>query len=386
MKNLKLIMAIILLIPTLLFLGCSNTQKPVQKETIKIGWVGALTGDQAAWGQCELNTIKMLFENINNNGGVLGRNLEVIGYDTKGDPNETVSGVKRLVEKEKVLVILGPNSSNSAIPISSVLESAKVPGIATVATNPRVTEENGKVKPYSFRVCFVDSYQGNVAATYAREVLKLNTAAILYDSSDEYSTDLASFFEESFTQKGGQIVAKEAFKAGDIDFTPQLKRIKETSPEVIFMPYFHDEVGYSTKQARELGIRSIFMGGDGWPSDELYREYKKYIEGSYIVNHLNTNDPEVQELKRLYKEKYNTNIELNGYMVHDAVLAMVKAIETAGELSSEKITKALEGIDVKGITGRIKIGKDTHNPEGKEAAIIKIVDGKEVFVQKFAAD
>ncbi|MCX7884546.1 MAG: ABC transporter substrate-binding protein [Caloramator sp.] len=365
-----------------LFSSC-NQKSAESNNTIKVGWMGSLTGDQAVWGQCELNTVKMLFEEINAKGGVLGKKLEVIGYDTKGDPQEAVNVAKRLTTQDKVVTILGPNQSGSAIPIAPVLEASKVPDIATVATNPKVTVINGKVKLYNFRVCFIDPYQGAVAAGYAADILKVKSAAILYDVGDDYSQGLTQFFEETFTKKGGKIVAKEGFKSGDVDFRPQLSKIKASNPEIIFMPYFFKEVALSSNQARELGITVTLIGGDGWPSDQLLQMAKNAVEGSYFVNHLDFNDPEVQDFKARYKNKYGKEVELNGYLVHDAVLMLVDALKRTGEPNPEKIAKALEETNIKGITGTIKIGKNTHNPEGKEAAIIKIVDGKYIFQQKY---
>lgn len=368
-----------------LFAGCTKKEtNATASNTIKIGWMGSLTGDQAVWGQCEFNTVKMLFDEINAKGGVLGKKLEVIGYDTKGDPQEAVNVAKRLTGQDKVVAILGPNASGSAIPIAPVLEAAKVPDIATVATNPKVTVLDGKVKPYNFRVCFIDPYQGAVAAGYAADVLKAKSAAILYDVGDDYSQGLTQFFEETFTKKGGTIVAKEGFKSGDVDFRPQLSKIKAANPDIIFMPYFFKEVALSANQARELGIKATLMGGDGWPSEQLMSMAKDAVNGSYVVNHLDFNDPEVQDFKARYKAKYGKDVELNGYLVHDAVLMLVDAIQRAGEADSDKIAKALETTDIKGITGKIKIGKDTHNPEGKDAAIIKLVDGQYVFQQKYS--
>jgi branched-chain amino acid transport system substrate-binding protein len=112
---------------------------------------------------------------------------------------------------------------------------------------------------------------------------------------------------------------------------------------------------------------------------------KDAVEGSYFVNHLDFDDPDVQDFKTRYKTKYAKDVELNGYLVHDAFLLLSDSITRAGEVNSEKIAAAIETGNVKGITGKIMIGKDTHNPEGKDAAIIKIVNGKYVFQQKFAA-
>ncbi len=279
-------------------------------EPIKVGWIGSLTGDQAVWGTCEFNTVKMMVEEVNANGGWLGRQVEAVGYDTKGDSMEAVNAVKRLTSQDKVVAIIGPNASGQAIAISSVLEEAQVPEIATVATNPKVTvAEDGSVKPYNFRVCFIDPYQGAVAAGYAFDKLGFENAAILYDVADEYSQGLTEFFEKTFEEKGGTIVAKEAFKFGDVDFRPQLSKIKEANPDVIFMPYFFKEVALSAKQAREVGIEAPLMGGDGWTSEQLLEMAGSAVEGSYVVNHLDFEDPDVQDFKTA--TKLNTTQQLN---------------------------------------------------------------------------
>ncbi len=361
-----------------------------QADVIKVGWFGALTGDQAVWGNNEFNTVKMLFEEINATGGVTvagkAYKLEAVGYDNKGDAQEAVNVVRRLTSQDKVVAILGPNASGNAIPIAPILESAKVPDIATVATNPKVTVLDGKVKPYNFRVCFIDPYQGAVAAGYAFDVLGSRKAAVLYDVSDDYSQGLREFFIENFKKKGGQIVADESFKSGDVDFRPQLSKIKAQNPDIIFMPYFFKEVALSANQARELGMTQVMMGGDGWPSEQLISMGGAAVEGCYFVNHLDYDDPDVADYKARYLKKYGIETELNGYLVHDAVLMLVDALKRADKPEGESVAKALESTNIKGITGKIVISPATHNPEGKDAAIIKIIGGKYKFQQKYAAD
>ncbi|SCY90551.1 ABC transporter substrate-binding protein [Alkaliphilus peptidifermentans] len=393
-KNIFVLALIALLVLGLILTGCTTNSTDTSSEeneaegsdTIKIGWIGSLTGDQAVWGTCELNTVKMLIEEVNEKGGWLGKQVEVIGYDTRGDAMEAVNAVRRLTSQDKVVAIVGPNASGQAIAISSVLEEMKVSNIATVATNPKVTiDEKGNTKPFNFRVCFIDPYQGAVAAGYAYDVLGFEKAAVLYDVADDYSQGLTEFFEKYFIEKGGEIVAKEGFKFGDVDFRPQLSKIKEANPEVVFMPYFFKEVALSANQARELGIDAVLMGGDGWPSDILLEMAADAVEGSYFVNHLDFDDPEVQDFKATYTAKYNLPVELNGYLAYDAIKLLEKAILNAGSSDSVAIRDALETAKVQGITGQINISKETHNPEGKEAAIIKIIDGKYVFQQKYSA-
>ncbi len=386
MRKKVLSLVSVLLVFTLMLTGCggSGSASGTSSDVIKIGWIGSLTGDQAVWGTCESNTIKMLIEQVNADGGILGKQVEGIYYDTKGDAAEAVNAVKRLISQDNVVAILGPNASGQALAISSVLDQYKVSDIATVATNPKVTvNDDGTVKNYNFRVCFIDPYQGAVAAGYAYDKLGLKNAAILYDVASDYSQGFTEFFEKTFTDKGGKIVAKEGFKEGDVDFRPQLSKIKEANPDVILMPYYYKEVALSANQARDLGITATLMGGDGWPSDQLMTMAKDAIEGSYIVNHLDFNDPEVKPLQDAYKAKYNLPMELNGYMAHDAFLLLKAAINDANSAEPEKITESLTKVSVEGVTGTIKISPDTHNPDGKEAAIVRIEDGDYIFQEKY---
>nr|WP_300093670.1 ABC transporter substrate-binding protein [Sedimentibacter sp.] len=377
----------VLLILTMLLSACGGKASAPAEETIKIGWIGSLTGDQAVWGTCESNTIKMLIEEVNAKGGILGKQVEGIYYDTKGDAAEAVNATKRLITQDGVVAILGPNASGQAISISAVLEQYKVPDIATVATNPKVTvSDDGKVKEYNFRVCFIDPYQGAVAAGYAYDKLGLKNAAVLYDVASDYSQGFTEYFEKTFTEKGGKIVAKEGFKEGDVDFRPQLSKIKEANPDVILMPYYYKEVALSANQARELGIKATLVGGDGWPSDQLMTMAKDAIEGSYIVNHLDFNDPEVKPLQDAYKAKYNLSMELNGYMANDAFLLLQAAITAANSTDPVKITEALTQVSVEGVTGTIQLSKENHNPVGKQAAIVKIENGGYVFQEKYGVE
>lgn len=359
-------------------------------DTLKVGWFGPLTGDNALWGQSELNTVKMMFEDYNAKGGItVGSKkykLTVIGYDDKGDATEAVNVAKRLTSQDKVIAVLGPNGSGEAIPVAPIMNAAKTPLIATVATNPKVTvRDDGTLNKFMFRDCFIDPYQGSVAATYAYNKLGKRKAAIFMSVDDQYSVGLTQYFKEAFTKLGGKIVEEVSFAAGEKEFRAPLTKIKAADPDIIFSPNYYTDVALSAKQARELGITCIMMGGDGWPSENLIPLAGDALEGSYCVNHLDFDDPAVADFKNAYKAKYKIVPELNGYMVHDAVIMLIDALQRAKSTDGTKIAAALETCDVQGITGRIKIGKATHNPEGKEAAILKIVGPKMIFVEKFAA-
>lgn len=353
---------------------------------IKVGWIGDLSGAQATIDNenHELNTIKMLFEKINQRGGLLGKRLEVVWQDSQSDPAKTIEGVTRMISEEKIVAILGPNTSSCAIPLAEILTAARIPGIATVATNPRVTvREDGSLNPFSFRACFIDTYQGAVAGSYAREVLEVSKAAILYDKRDEYSTGLADFFEENFKKSGGEIVAREEFLSGVTDFSETIARIKKQKPELLFLPVFYYDAFLIAKQARREGLDSILMGGDGWSTDLIPEDAREALEGSYCIGYVDSNDPLAQEYLVEYKTRYKKEPDTKGYLAYDAVLMLIDAIKRAGSHEPERITKALETTNIDGIVDRITINADTHNPENKQAVIFKISDGKFEFQQKY---
>lgn len=352
------------------------TESP--SEPIKIGWFGALSGDQAVWGTAERNGFQLMFEKINAAGGILGRQVEFINYDDKGDQLEAVNVVKRLIKEDKVVAVLGSNSSGRNIAVAPIGEEAHVPIIATYATNPKVTQPTpDTLNQYTFRVCFTDPYQGAVMANFAFNDLKATKAAVLYEISSDYSVGVSDYFKQEWAKLGGELVAAEAFKTGDVEFRAQLTKIKDANPDVIIMPFLYKEVALATKQARDLGITATFIGGDGWPSSELLTMAGEAVEGSYLVDHTDVNMEQVKDWRAEYKARYGIDFEVNAIMAHDAVLVLKAAIEKAGSTDPEKIKIALETMDaVEGYTGSIRIDPKTHNPIGKSAAIIAITDGK----------
>jgi branched-chain amino acid transport system substrate-binding protein len=373
-----------ILIVTLALVGCAGGTKT---NTIKIGWIGPLTGDTAAWGEAELNTVKMMVEDYNLQGGIEvgGKRykLEVIGYDDKGDGVEAVNAAVRLTSQDKVAAVIGPQGSGEAIPLAATMNKNKVPLVATTATNPKVTvaEDTQQVHPYMFRDCFLDPYQGKVAATFAYKNLGKRNAAIFMAIDDPYSTGLAEFFKLEFEKLGGKVVESVSFTSGEKEFRAPLTKIKAANPDIIFSPNYYTEVALSAKQARELGITAVMLGGDGWPSDNLITLAGSALEGSWCINHLDPDGSSAKALYDSYKAKFNKNPELNTFMAHDAMLMVVDAIQRAKSFDGEKIAKALESCDIQGITGRIKIGP-THDPIGKTAWMLQVVGPKLVFKEK----
>ncbi|MEI6385250.1 MAG: ABC transporter substrate-binding protein [Spirochaetota bacterium] len=377
-------LAIAMLVVSLALVGCSGGGSG---NVIKIGWIGPLTGDTAAWGEAEFNTVKMMVEDYNAKGGidVGGKKfkLEAIGYDDKGDGVEAVNAAKRLTSQDKVSAVIGPQGSGEAIPVAKTMNDAKVPLVATTATNPKVTvaEDSKAVHPFMFRDCFLDPYQGKVAANFAYNQLGKRSAAIFMAIDDPYSTGLAEFFKLEFEKLGGKVVETVSFTSGEKEFRAPLTKIKAAKPDIIFSPNYYTEVALSAKQARELGIDAIMLGGDGWPSDNLISLAGNALEGSWCINHLDPDGELAKPLKDAYIAKYKKNPELNTYMAWDAMLMVVDAIQRAKSIKGVDIGKALESCDIQGITGRLKIGP-THDPVGKTAWMLKVVGPKLVFQEK----
>jgi len=382
MKKVLVVFLVVLMMA--LSTGCAP--KETASDTIKVGFVGALSGDQAVWGQADRDGLMLTVEQINADGGILGKQVEVIAYDDKGDQLESVNVTKRLINEDKVVAIIGTNSSGRNIAMAPVAEEGKVPVISTFATNPRVTvPEEGTLMKYTYRVCFIDPYSGEVTANFAWNDLGAKKAAILYEISSDYSTGVRDFFTKAWTDLGGEIVADEAFKTGDVDFRPQLTRIKEANPDVLVMPFLYKEVALSAKQARDLGIDVTMLGGDGWPSSALLEMAADAVEGSYFINHGDVDAPNVKDFRAAYNEKYNKDIEINSIMGHDAMMMLKAAIEKAGVADPVAVRDALEtlqGVEV--FTGVINVDPETHNPIGKAASIIKIEDGQFKFFKQFA--
>ena len=350
-----------------------------EQEPIKVGWFGALTGDWALWGEASRNGTQFTIDMVNEAGGVLGgRKLELIAYDNKSDQLESVNVVKRLITEDGVVAVIGTNSSGSNIAVAPIAEENQVPVISTYATNPRVTQpEEGVLMEYTFRVCFTDPYQGKVMADFAYSDLEARKAAVLYEISSDYSVGLRDFFVQRWEELGGELVADEAFKTGDVEFRAQLTSIKNADPDVIIMPFLAKEVALAAKQARDLGITVPFIGGDGWPSPTLLEMAASAVEGCYFVDHTNVNAENVQDYRAAYEEEFGKDIQVNAIMTHDAVRVLVAAIEKAGSADPTAIRDALEQIDpVPGFTGNITIDPETHNPVGKSAVIMTIEDGE----------
>ena len=363
------------------FTGCEK-----KDDSIKIGQAVALTGDNSTWGQSEKNALDMEIAKVNAKGGVMGKQIKLISYDTRADATEGVNVTKRLVS-DGVCAIIGPGQSGVAIAMTSVTEPANVSFIATSATNPKVTvdDKTGKVRKTAFRACFIDPFQGTVAAQFAAKNLKLKTAAIIYDVGSDYSSFLGKYFTDEFVKQGCKVVASEAFRSGELDFRAILGKIKGSNPEVLYIPTMQKEAALIMKQAADLGMKAVPMGGDGWASPDLLTLGGKAVEGSYFVNITSLEDPSIQDFIKDYKAKYsNDPVMPNPVMAIDALAVIIDAITKTNGTDPAKLTAQIE--QTKGLqtlSGIFTIDPKNHNPLNKPAVIQQVKEGKFIYSTKF---
>jgi len=366
----------VLAVLTVLFVICVSGAA-FAAEPIKIGYLAALTGDFAAYGITEVNMAKLVVGDVNAKGGVLGRPLELVVYDTKTRNEDAVNAVRRMIESDKVVAIVGANSSGINIATAPIVNKGKVPQISTVGTNPLVTVDNkGNVRPYSFRICFTDPYQGALAADLAMTDLKKNKAAILYNVGSDYAQGLREYFIKSYNALGGKIVADEGYRDTDVDFRAQLTKVKSSGANVLFLPGMGKDMALIIKQAKELGLDVTIIGGDGY--GEFMNEIAgDAMKGTYWINHTYLEDPNMAPIFARYKKVYKDDCKefVNGTMAYDAMYWLVDAIKRAGKAEGPVIAKALENTkNLKLNHATLTIDPKDHNPVKKAGVILKVGD------------
>jgi branched-chain amino acid transport system substrate-binding protein len=366
--------------------GCnSSTSGDGEKDgTIKIGANLELSGGVASYGQSAKEGIELAIEEINKEG-INGKKLELVTVDNKSDAAEATNGALKLATQDKVVAMIGAATSTNTLAQVQIAQDNKIPLITPTATNATITNKDGKLNDFVFRTCFIDPFQGTVAANFATNDLKVKSAAVLIDSSSDYSKGLAASFKKSFEANGGKIVKEEAYIAKDTDFRATLTNIKSANPEYIFVPGFYEEVGLIIKQARELGLNVPIMGGDGWDSPKLVEiAGANTLNNTFITNHYSSGDSDkkVQEFVAAFKAKYDgKSPDAFTALGYDTVYFLADAINRAESSDSAKIQKALEETDgLQLVSGTVKLDKN-HDPI-KAAVILEYQNGAQQFKTK----
>jgi branched-chain amino acid transport system substrate-binding protein len=371
---------IVTVLAALVLSGCAKKNDDV----IKIGYVGALSGDTSLWGQTGLNGLYLTADKINAAGGVLGKKIEIVGLDGRGEPQDSVNALNRLIDESHVAAVVGTNFSSCNIPMAAVADRKKVPIIGTAASNELVTvDEAGALHPYSFRMCFIDSFQGTKMGEYALKQ-GLKRVAFLVNQGDAYSVNVARYTVDAVLAGGGEVAAQEAAGNADQQFEPQLTRIALTKPDVLFLPWTNpNTLSLIARQARGLGLSFKIYGYDGWDSMELPALAEGALEGQRFGSRIGFNTPEARAYGAEYQARFNMALEAECLFTNDALLWLVQAINEAGSAEPTAIRDKLEATtSFSGLLGAMSVDPATHNPS-RELAIFEIQGANEVFLEIF---
>ena len=358
--------------------GCRKSDD----TAIKIGEFASLTGKEAAFGRSSHKGTLLAIEELNAQGGVLGRRIELITEDNASKQGESATIVKKLISRDRVAAILGEVASTRSLEAAPICQAEKIPMISPSSTSPAVT----KTGDYIFRVCFIDSFQGGVLAKFARDTLKLRRVALLTSVSSAYSVGLARYFKARFGAEGGAIAVEQKFAEGDKDFNAQLTAIKAAKVDGIFVPCYYTEAALISIQARELGLRVPLFGGDGWEAPQLIQIGGSAVEGCYYSTHFSPENQSsaVVDFVRRFRARFDGETpDAMAALGYDSALVLIDAIRRAGTTAGPALRDAIAATrDFPGVTGNTTIEPDRN--ARKSAVIITVKDGRFRFVQAVA--
>ncbi|MDR1858732.1 MAG: ABC transporter substrate-binding protein [Treponema sp.] len=378
MKTFKI--ACLALLVAALALGSCQRKAATAEDVIRIGVYEPLTGANAAGGAMELEGIKLANE-LNPTVEVGGKTyrVELVVADNRSDRAEAANAVRRLIDRDKVHVILGSWGSSMSMAGGEVLRD-KIPAIGLSCTNPLVTAGND----WYFRVCFIDPFQGTVMANYAYNTLNARTAVIVQEVNNDYSVALARFFTENFqrlTENPNAVLAVVNYNTGDQDFSAQLTTIRSLRPDAIFAPGNYTESALAMRQARELGITTPFIGGDTWETPEFIDVGGERVTGAAFSSFFAAEYAGTDEAKTFleeYAQRYPREPAAVTALGYDGYLVALDAIQRAGSLEPGAIRDAIASTS--GFVGATGTTTLDQNGDATKSAYIKTVeDGRFVF-------
>ena len=377
----KKFIALLLVMVTLVALFASTACQK-KEQFMVIGMPVPMSGAGAYIGMSPRLFLEDYCETLNASGGLLGKKLKIVAYDTAADVTvEAVNATNRLISQDKAFAIIGPTSSGAAIPMAPVVNAAKIPVITPTATNEKVTvKENGELNPYMFRVCFIDNYQGKAAAYYAYEKLGYRRIGVFDTVGDPYTQGICDYFILEFERLGGTITQRMSLQSEDVEFRPQLTAMAATNIEAIFSPASsYVMTSYMMNQAAELGIKAPFIMSDASYDDALLDVCGNNADGAMLTNGLFADDPAYAQFAADYKKKH-PEWSSNYFVLYtyDCVELLVWAVKKANSFDGEKIKNAIESADnIKLFTDpSFSMDPKTHNPLNKTITVITVENGK----------
>ena len=365
-------------------------------ETIKIGMLAPMTGGVAQYGIAVTNGAKMYIDEVNANGGINGKKVEVIIYDEEGDTTKALTGYGSLID-QGVTAIIGDVTTAPTVAVAAESQADNMPLITASATATAVTgqvDADGNVTavyPNVFRSCFIDPFQGDKMAAFAKEKLGAAKVAVLYNTGSDYSVGLTEAFIAKAGELGMEVVANEGYSDGAVDFQGQLTNIAAKSPDVLFCPDYYQVIALVAQQAKDAGVTAAMLGGDGWDAVLSVVSDTALLEGAYYCSGYSSQDTTeaVQTFLANYQKKYESEPNMFAAQGYDAAMILLAAVEkaeatglTAGSDDyKQAVIDAMDATDMDCITGHVTY--DEYNNPEKTAVIIKVENGEATFWGKY---
>lgn len=355
----------------------SSSSAKASGDSITIGTVTTNSGTAAAYGEAEVKGFELAVSEINAKGGINGKKVKLESMDDKGDATEASNAYNKLAGDNNVLAVAGPTISATTAAVAPLADQSKLVTIAPAATSDSIETGN-----YLFRTCFKDSYQGEVAARFAAENLKVKKVAVLYGTGDPYSSGVGEAFAKAAEKLGLEVVDKESSSsADDTEYSAQLQKIQASGAELLYAPYYYSVAGpYIIPQARSVGFEGYVMGPDGYDGLKLTGDKSQYNK-TYYTTHYSADDntnTKVQDFIKSYKSKNNAEPNTFAALGYDTIYIIKQAIEKAGENATrEDVRNAVAGMTFDGVTGKFTMDKS--GSPTKSVTVLEMKDGKPVY-------
>jgi branched-chain amino acid transport system substrate-binding protein len=358
--------------------ACAPSAQPAPQQEVRIGLITTLSGDLAeSYGSSTVDAARLALQPVNDAGGLdLGdqkHKVTLLIEDDQDRAEVATRAAQKLINQDRVVALIGPSLSRNAIPVADVAEGARIPMISPNSTNPATTAG----KRYVFRVDFIDPFQGRVIARFARDELRAQTAAVLYDVASAYNKGIAEVFRQVFTETGGTVVAFETYTSGEKNFGQHMARIKQSGANVLFLPNYDNDVPTQAQQARQAGVTATLLGADAWGT--LMPEQLGELEGSFFSTDWSIDAPgeQSQAFVKRFRDAYNRLPNNIAALAYDATGLLITSMRNQGRSDPDAIRAGLSAIrDYPGATGSIGYANGGDPPKG--ALILRVKNGSVV--------
>lgn len=353
-----------------------------ENNVIKLGVIAPLSGDETLYGQSIENGIVLAVENYNHQGGILGKEIKIIVYDSHGDAEDAIDAFEKLVNIDKVDAVIGGVITPTALAIAPLSAKYNLPMITPTATSTNITKGYNSV----FRSLFTTLYQGKGLAQFAYDKLIARKASILYDKTNKYSIELAEAFRNAFEARGGVVVSYEGYEKGTKNFSSLINNVKKRDTDVLFIPDYYTPSALIVKQVKQAGINADFLGGNGWQGWKHVDGGDEIFEGTYFTDAYAVDEPTQQNKNFVaaYRRKFNQIPNSSSALGYDTTVIMLEAIKRAGSTNSDRVIEWLEATNFEGVTGEMRFDRE-HNII-KPMYMFKIQGGKNILIQKLRPD